>query len=207
MRAALGPPPRSLVREFNTLTPCAGGKQLLLLGGLSRLHEAVGHQASVLSLEANTWEAPESAALPSSLLGHSCCSSVGRNKLVVFGGSCADQAASAGLQLLATDSMRWTAAGGDAPAAAAQQPCARLCHAACALAGDRLLIFGGQDRDGRVLADVWQLDADSLAWMQLATRGSGPSPRKGARGLPDCLRRRPEGRLACARQHPTRALP
>lgn len=64
---------------------------------------------------------------PSSLLGHSS-SVVGRNKLLVFGGSRGEEATAA-VQQLATDSMKWSSI--NPSSASVPQP--RLAHAAVAL--------------------------------------------------------------------------
>jgi hypothetical protein len=114
-------------REYNTLSCTAGGKQLVLHGGHSRMHESVGRETAVLHLDSLTWEVPETAMLPDALLGHSS-SVVGRNKLLVFGGSRGEQALAA-VQQLATDSMRWTNI--NPSSTSAPQP--RLSHAAVAL--------------------------------------------------------------------------
>lgn len=118
-------------REYNTLSCTAGGKQLVLQGGHSRLHEGMGRETAVLSLDSLSWESPESAQQTIPLLGHSS-SVVGRNKLLVFGGSHGDEATSA-VQQLSTDSMKWLAIS---PSSAAV-PQARMCHAAAAL-GDKV---------------------------------------------------------------------
>lgn len=114
-------------REYNALSCTAGGKQLVLHGGHSRLHESVGRETAVLHLDSLTWELPDSALQPSSLLGHSS-SVVGRNKLLVFGGSHGEEATAA-VQQLATDSMKW----GSISPSSASVPQPRLCHAAAAL--------------------------------------------------------------------------
>lgn len=122
-------------REYNTLAATAGGKQLVLYGGHSRLHEAVGRETAVLNLDSLAWEVPETATQPHSLLGHSS-SVVGRNKLLVFGGS-HGEAATAAVQQLATDSMRWS----HISSTSVSQPQPRLCHAAVALSDK---VSGGQ---------------------------------------------------------------
>jgi hypothetical protein len=114
-------------REYNTLSCTAGGKQLVMHGGHSRMHESVGRETAVLNLDSLTWEVPETAMQPIALLGHSS-SVVGRNKLLVFGGSHGEEA-SAAVQQLATDSMRWTSI--NPSTISAPQP--RLSHAAVAL--------------------------------------------------------------------------
>lgn len=91
------------------------------------MHECAGRETVVLSLDSLTWELPETAMQASSLLGHSS-SVVGRNKLLVFGGSTGEEATAA-VQQLATDNMRWATI--NTSSASAPQP--RLAHAAVAL--------------------------------------------------------------------------
>lgn len=122
-------------REYNTLSCTAGGKQLVMHGGHSRLHESVGRETAVLNLDSLTWEVPETAMQPGCLLGHSS-SVVGRNKLLVFGGSLGEEA-SAAVQQLATDSMRWTSINPSSTSA----PQSRLSHAAVALS-DKVGVVG-----------------------------------------------------------------
>lgn len=117
----------ALHREYNTLSCTAGGKQLVLHGGHSRLHDSVGRETAVLSLDSLTWEMPETAMQPTDLLGHSS-SVVGRNKMLVFAGSHGEEATAA-VQQLATDSMKWTSI--NPSSASVPQP--RICHAAAAL--------------------------------------------------------------------------
>jgi hypothetical protein len=162
-------------REYGSLSCTASGKQLLLLGGYSRTHEAAGRETAVLHLDSLSWDAPPGAAQAAALLGHSSCV-VGRNKLLVFGGS-RDDEASAAAQLLATDAMGWSALS---PSGVAQPP-ARLCHAATAL-NDKAWVFGGMTGDGHLLADLWLLDLDATQWHKLHTFGAAPSPRKGEGG-------------------------
>jgi hypothetical protein len=64
---------------------------------------------------------------PVDLLGHSS-SVVGRNKMLVFAGSHGEEATAA-VQQLATDSMKWTSI--NPSSASVPQP--RMCHAAAAL--------------------------------------------------------------------------
>ena len=116
-----------MCREYNTLSCTAGGKQLVLHGGHSRLHDSVGRETAVLHLDSLSWEVTDGALQPNSLLGHSS-SVVGRNKLLVFGGSHGEQA-TAGVQQLATDSMKWSSI----TPSSASLPHPRLCHAATAL--------------------------------------------------------------------------
>jgi hypothetical protein len=91
------------------------------------MHEAVGRETAVLTVDSLAWEVPETATQPNSLLGHSS-SVVGRNKLLVFGGS-HGEAATAAVQQLATDSMKWS----HVSSTSVSQPQPRLCHAAVAL--------------------------------------------------------------------------
>lgn len=123
-------------REYNTLSCTAGGKQLVLHGGHSRMHESAGRETALLSLDSLTWELPETAMQANSLLGHSS-SVVGRNKLLVFGGSTGEEATAA-VQQLATDSMRWTTIN----TSSASTPQPRLAHAAVALS-DKVGCWGG----------------------------------------------------------------
>lgn len=99
----------------------------MLCGGHSRMHESVGRETAVLHLDSLVWEMPEGAMQTRSLLGHST-SVVGRNKLLLFGGSHGEEA-SAVVQQLATDSMKWSSVS--TSSASAPQP--RLCHAAASL--------------------------------------------------------------------------
>lgn len=166
--------PRTLPhREYSTLAATAGGKQLVLHGGHSRLHESVGRETAVLNLDSLTWEVPETATQPTALLGASS-SVVGRNKLLVFGGSQGEQATAA-VQQLATDSMKWSSIS----SASVSQPQPRLCHAAVALS-DQVYVFGGMTSDGTLLDDMWSLELDTMQWTQLHTFGATPSARKGA---------------------------
>jgi hypothetical protein len=91
--------------------------------------------------------------------------------------------ASSSASVLAADTLRWAPAAARPPAgaagAAAQEPTARLSHAA-ACVRERVYVFGGMTGDGLLLGDLWSLDTDSMQWAQHATFGAAPAPRKGA---------------------------
>eukprot|EP00775_Hariotina_reticulata_P013491 gene13491-13616_t len=158
-------------REFNILACSAGGKQLVLHGGQSKSHEAVAKETAVLNLDGLMWEQPDSASLLHGLMGHSA-TNVGRNKLMVFGGSIGDEASCAAL-LLSTDNMRWSSM----QPTSVNQPTPRLLHAAANLR-DKLFVFGGMAADGQLLNDLWVLDNNQ--WSHCVCYGYPPCPRKGA---------------------------
>lgn len=60
----------------------AGGKQLVLVGGHARGHEAAGRECALLGLDPLAWERPEGARLEAPLHGHSAVG-IGRNRLLV----------------------------------------------------------------------------------------------------------------------------
>ncbi|KAF6250631.1 hypothetical protein COO60DRAFT_1681080 [Scenedesmus sp. NREL 46B-D3] len=160
-------------REYNVLAATAGGKQLVLQGGQSRMHESVAQETAVLSLDTLQWEQPETAVHPQGLLAHSA-TVTGRNKLMVFGGSTGEDA-SAAATVLSTDTMRWSSV----VANGLNQPPPRLSHAAAALR-DKVYVFGGMTIDGHLLSDLWALDLDSMTWSHCTCYGLAPSARKGA---------------------------
>ncbi|KAI8462642.1 MAG: hypothetical protein J3K34DRAFT_499216 [Monoraphidium minutum] len=178
-------------REFNSLTPLAGGKQLVLIGGHSRSHESAGRDLAVLSLDALTWERPEGGRCEKALHSHTT-TSIGRRLLVLFG--LRGEEASSAVSMLAADTLRWApaaakqaATGPSADAAAAPPPALaappgpppRLAHAA-ACGRERVFVFGGMTGDSHLLGDLWSLDLDSMTWAQHAPAGAAPAPRKGA---------------------------
>lgn len=58
------------------------------------------------------------------------------------------------------------------------KPTSRGGHTAT-LIGDKLWVFGGEDRSRRALADVHMLDLATMAWASPLTAGSAPSARTG----------------------------
>ncbi len=59
---------------------------------------------------------------------------------------------------------------------------------------DRMIVFGGRDREGFGMyvnyADVWALDLATDTWSEIATTGTGPSPRSSAIAAYDAARDR-----------------
>ncbi|KIZ00941.1 hypothetical protein MNEG_7019 [Monoraphidium neglectum] len=167
-------------REGNTLTPLPGGKQLVLMGGHSRTHDDAGRDVAALSLDSLQWERPEGARRYAGMHGHTA-TSISRRLVVLFG--LRGEEASSSASVLAADTLRWAPAAARPPAgaagAAAQEPTARLSHAA-ACVRERVYVFGGMTGDGLLLGDLWSLDTDSMQWAQHATFGAAPAPRKGA---------------------------
>ncbi|GBF88822.1 hypothetical protein Rsub_01723 [Raphidocelis subcapitata] len=162
-----------LDRELGTLTPLAGGKQLVLIGGHSRSREDAGRDVAVLSVDSQTWERPEAARLPAGLHGHTT-TPIGRSRLLVLFGARGGEATSSAA-VLSADGLRWAAV---APKGGVEPP-ARLGHAA-ACVRERVFVFGGVTGEGHLLGDLWVLDLDASAWTQLAPLGAPPCARKGA---------------------------
>eukprot|EP00878_Enallax_costatus_P041461 GHUV01048247.1.p1 GENE.GHUV01048247.1~~GHUV01048247.1.p1 ORF type:complete len:624 (+),score=179.30 GHUV01048247.1:665-2536(+) len=160
-------------REYNILACSAGGKQLVLHGGQSRSHDNVSKETAILTLDSLSWEQPDSAVQAIGLLGHTA-TAVGRNKLMVFGGSLGEEA-SAGALVLSTDTMRWSSIATNS----VHQPPPRLSHAAVAVR-EKVYIFGGMTIDGHLLNDLWCLDLDNMQWTHCTCYGYTPTPRKGA---------------------------
>lgn len=110
-----------------------------------------------------------------------------RSPQVLFG--LRGEEASAEASVMAADTLRWApataraAAPAGAAAAAAQEPQARLSHAA-ACVRERVFVFGGMTGDGRLLGDLWSLDLDSMQWTPHFTSGATPCARKGVLGRP-----------------------
>ncbi|MEW5307774.1 MAG: hypothetical protein WDW38_010526 [Sanguina aurantia] len=164
-------------REWGTLSPLSGGKQLLLFGGSSKsagpAGESAGREVALLSLESMRWDRPTSVRMALACQGHTT-SVVGRTKILVFGGA-RGEAASAELSTLNTDTMKWVQLqlkGGEKPAP-------RAGHAACCIR-EKMFVFGGATAEGGLLNDLWIFDQDSSQWTRVTCFGSTPAPRRGA---------------------------
>lgn len=168
-----------LDRESNSLCALAGGKLLVLYGGVSRNgtttgHDAVGREVGVLNLETMLWDKPGSARTLMPTHSHTV-TVVGRTKLLVFGGVRAE-AASPDVTLLNTDTMKWQ----QPQIKGSERPPARSGHATCAIR-EKVFVFGGAAADGATLLnDLWIYDQDSLTWTYVTCFGNIPAPRRGA---------------------------
>ncbi|GJP51998.1 hypothetical protein CLOM_g11122 [Closterium sp. NIES-68] len=68
------------------------------------------------------------------------------------------------------------ARGGGSEGEGGGRPCARAFHAAAAIEGGNLFVFGGRTGKKR-LGDFWMLDTDTWQWAQLPCGGTPPCPR------------------------------
>ena len=69
-------------------------------------------------------------------------------------------------------------------------PCARSGHSACIVAGDKMVVFGGLNNDGKYMNDVHVLDTKLFAWSKPKTKGPPMKARAyHAEPIPERLRR------------------
>mmetsp|Transcript_17491 Transcript_17491/g.44035 ORF Transcript_17491/g.44035 Transcript_17491/m.44035 type:complete len:628 (-) Transcript_17491:2367-4250(-) len=166
-----------LDREANGLCALAGGKLLVLHGGLSRTaspaHDGVGREVAVLNLETMQWDRPGTARTLAPVHSHTA-TVVGRTKMLVFAGLRGEQA-SAEISVLNTDTMKWVVP----QVKGAERPSPRHGHATCAIR-EKVFVFGGAGGDGQLLNDLWIYDQDSLNWTYVTCFGNTPAPRRGA---------------------------
>jgi hypothetical protein len=157
-----------------------GGKLLVLYGGLSKstsvVHEAAAREVAILNMETMMWDRPSSARTLAPSLGHTSAS-VGRTKMLIFGGVRSGDQPTAEVSIFNTDTMKWTVPQIKGTATA-PSPVARSGHA-CASIREKVFVFGGATVDGTLLNDVWILDQDSMTWNQVTCFGTVPSARRG----------------------------
>jgi hypothetical protein len=124
---------------------------------------------------------------PSTLERHTAVYDPVRQRMVVFGGAAGTRMTNETWQLTLAGAPRWTplAAAGDLPSK-------RLGHSAVYDPGrDRMLVLGGLDSSGVVLADVWALSlSDPPAWSRVQPAGTPPRARSYHTAVYDPLRDR-----------------
>uniref|UniRef100_A0A7S3QQQ5 Fibronectin type-III domain-containing protein n=2 Tax=Dunaliella tertiolecta TaxID=3047 RepID=A0A7S3QQQ5_DUNTE len=167
-----------LDREAGSLCVLAGGKLLVIYGGMSRIsnqtQDGLGREVAVLNVETMQWERPSTARTPMTSHSHTG-TVVGRTKILVFGGVKGELAAS-DISILNTDNMKWLVP----QVKGLEKPPPRHGHATCAVR-EKVFVFGGMSMEGALLNDLWVYDQDSLTWTNVTICGGHPpSPRRGA---------------------------
>lgn len=159
------------------LCPTAGGKLLVLFGGVSKspATDTIGCEVAVLNADTNVWDKPTSARLLTNLQGHTAVV-VGRTKIMSFGGIKNDNP-TAEVAVFNTDTLKWMSP----QVKGVERPVARSGHA-CTSIREKMFVFGGITTDGTLLNDLWSFDLDSLSWTYITCFGSKPSPRHGEPG-------------------------
>lgn len=159
------------------LCPTAGGKLLVLFGGVSKspATDTIGCEVAVLNADTNVWDKPTSARLLTNLQGHTAVV-VGRTKIMSFGGIKNDNP-TAEVAVFNTDTLKWMSP----QVKGVERPVARSGHA-CTSIREKMFVFGGITTDGTLLNDLWSFDLDSLSWTYITCFGSKPSPRHGECG-------------------------
>ena len=124
---------------------------------------------------------------PGPLRLHSAIDDPARTRMVVFGGDDGVRMKNDVWQLALSGAPRW-----DSLAPLGDPPSKRLGHSAIYdPLRDRVLVFGGLDSAGNVLADVWALSlSDPPSWSSLQPSGIGPSARRYHSAIYDPVRDR-----------------
>ena len=136
--------------------------------------------ADLTALAGDSWAAPGVAPGPApSARAFHAAAALGGSVVAVFGGRAAG-GAPAGVapkldDLWLLDVATWTWALVEPPPGSPRPP-ARDRAALAPLGGGSLLLFGGQDADGRRLDDTWAWSAATRAWAR-ADGGGGARPR------------------------------
>lgn len=160
-------------REGQTLSCLAGGKAVVLYGGMSRGHEDIGREVSILNTDTMQWDKPSSASVSQRLTNHTA-TVVSRTKILVHGGA-KGESTTTDVAVFNIDTLKWV----QPQIKGIHSPPARWGHASASIR-DRVLIFGGANAQGELLQDLWILDQDSLQWTHASCIGHPPSARKGA---------------------------
>jgi len=132
----------------------AGGKALVVSGGVSRSNAEAGTETYVLNLDTMSWDKLESARM-APVQSHGTCV-LGRTKIMVFGGLAGDSTVSSSTTILNVDSQRWTTP----VLIGSGKPCGRYGHAVSSTR-DKMYLFGGVSEDGTLLSDFWTFDTDT----------------------------------------------
>lgn len=172
-REAVGGPHRPGGLSSSTLVCDVASRRLLVFGGHRGSTASASDQLWTMDLIEKRWmlHGPSGHA-PEARYSHSAIFEPVRGRMVIFGGSGGSYLADV-----------WTLRMGDAPGweelhPSGTPPSARLGHSAIYdPIGDRMIVFGGLDANGRYLEDIWALSLGSdPRWEQL-TAPTGPSPR------------------------------
>eukprot|EP00698_Gefionella_okellyi_P001223 TRINITY_DN11138_c0_g1_i1.p1 TRINITY_DN11138_c0_g1~~TRINITY_DN11138_c0_g1_i1.p1 ORF type:complete len:574 (-),score=98.42 TRINITY_DN11138_c0_g1_i1:155-1876(-) len=166
-RRASGSIPTS--RYLSTFT--AVGDVVFLYGGSN--DGKVLNDVHILDTDTLSWRSPMVAAraeLPP-LYGHTCVL-LGK-QLFIFGGQGASGVPSSESYKLNTETKEFIHFYGHADA----RPCARTGHSATVVGSTKMYVFGGKDRDGRYLEDMFVFDNEHSRWSEVIQNGPVPSAR------------------------------
>lgn len=144
----------------------------ILFGGSSATDTTLGQ---TWSYDGTEWTQLAPVASPPARTGHSMVYDAENGRILLFGGHNNEVYYN---DTWAFDGTTWTQLAPTTP------PSARA-NQALAYHENSLLLFGGQDENGTLLADTWLLDLTTNSWTQLAA--SGPSARQGHTLLYDPL--------------------
>ena len=161
------------------------GDDVFVVGGNSSGRRLA--DAHVLNLPTMTWRRAETKSKEgedefTARAGHAAV--VWGTKIVVVGGHVRDASEDARTDawVLETKSMEWSRLPLEGPANAA--PLARGGHSATLVRGAygaKIVVFGGEDRRGRLLDDVHVVDLQTMRWStpESPLPGAAPTPRAG----------------------------
>eukprot|EP00898_Chlorokybus_atmophyticus_P001743 jgi/Chlat1/256/Chrsp1S08780 len=136
----------------------------------SRVDATASQQVSPSSAAGNdTAEKSTTPPLPA-CAGHDLIAWDGK-QILLIGGHSKQPAATVSVRALDTEAMAWSVLD-----VTGKLPVARGGHTAVR-AGSRVILFGGETRDRRLLNDVHVLELNTMTWSALETTGKAPSPR------------------------------